>query len=331
MRILAARTSLSWSGERFHRAALRGHLKRLACCVVPQRQRDEAVVADLVEFELQLRTPKPAVSHDRALGWVLAVLAAIQRLVQLSQPAQAGGQHRLVRAVAVVAPIQQRHLPGLAHQDSQPHHAQILALALGVTALGQLAWRRRCNVRIKVRGVEREHVGRKLKARHGRLGDRHLGLLKLDVADLLGHAMKRLASERRSRQARDARQARVEKLGQVTLGARRAGPLDRHRHCQFADRGAVLGTHAPASSVDVPHQVKLRGHPGQGADVAQPARAHGVRGAQVGQRRRCRRSKHDLARDAASLLGIPHRLRRDAIAATSDFPFEYVHVPSCIS
>lgn len=146
-----------------------------------------------------------------------------------------------------------------------------MRLALGVTALRQLAWGHRGDVRIEVRGVERKHVRREFEARHGRLGDRHLRLFELAVADLLGHAMKCLASERRSRQTRDARQARIEELCQVTLGAGRASPLDRHRDCEFANRRAVLGTDAPAGSVDLRHQVELLGDPGQCTDVAQAA------------------------------------------------------------
>ncbi len=47
--------------ERLHRAALRCHLQRLGRRVVPERQRNEAVVADAVEFEIQLRTPKTTI------------------------------------------------------------------------------------------------------------------------------------------------------------------------------------------------------------------------------------------------------------------------------
>ena len=83
-------------------------------------------------------------------------------------------------------------MPRLADQDAQPHHAQILALALGVSALGELTRRQGGDVGVEVRGVEREHVRRQLEPGDGRLRDRHLRLLQFALGNLLGDAMKRL-------------------------------------------------------------------------------------------------------------------------------------------
>lgn len=113
----------------------------MLCRVVAKRQRDEAVVAGGIEVELQLGAPKPAVPHQRSLRRALPTLAAVQRLVQLRQASEAGRQHALVRGVAVVGPMQQRHMSGLADQHAKAHHAQVLSLALGMTALGELTRR----------------------------------------------------------------------------------------------------------------------------------------------------------------------------------------------
>ena len=113
----------------------------MLCRVVAKRQRDEAVVAGGIEVELQLGAPKPAIPHQRSLRRALPALSAVQRLVQLRQSAKAGRQHALVRGVAVVSPMQQRHLSGLADQHAKADHAQVPPLALGVTALGEFTRR----------------------------------------------------------------------------------------------------------------------------------------------------------------------------------------------
>ena len=182
---------------------------------------------------------------------------------------------------------------------------------------------------VKIGRVEREYIGRKLKPRHGRLRDRHLGLLQLKLADLLSDPMKGLPRESRTRQARHARQTGIKKLSEITFGSWRACPLNGHSHHQLAHRRTILGTDPGAGSINVRDQIELFGHPDQRADITQCARAHRARGTQVGQRRRSDRPQHDLARDRATRHGVPHRLRRDAVPTSADFSFEYVHVPSC--
>ena len=113
----------------------------MLCRIVAKRQRDEAVVTGCIEVELQLGAPKPAVTHQRSLCRALLTLAAIERLVQLRQSPKAGRQNALVRGVAVIGPMQQRHMSGLADQHAKAHHAQVLSLALGVTTLGEFTRR----------------------------------------------------------------------------------------------------------------------------------------------------------------------------------------------
>jgi hypothetical protein len=200
---------------------------------VPKRQRDEAGVAGGIEIEFQLRAPEPAVSHQRTLRGPQPILGAVQRLVQLRQSPEAAGKHRLVRAVAAVGPIQQRHMPRLADQHAQPDHPQILALALGVSASSKLTRRQGVDVGIEVRRVEGQHVRREFEVRHRRLGDGHLSLLQVVLGDLLSEAMKRLPSERRSRQARHPRQTRIKEVAEVALGPGRTRPLNRHGNSQL--------------------------------------------------------------------------------------------------
>ena len=315
--------------QRLHLAALRRHLQRFLRRLVPQRQRDEAVVAGGIEIELQLRAPESAVSHQRTLGGPQPILAAVQRLVQLRQSPEAAGKQRLVRAVTAIRPVQQRHMPRLADQHAQPDHPQILALALGVSASSKLARRQGGDVGVEVRRVEGQHVGRELEVRHRRLGDGHLSMLQVVIGDLLGDAMKCLPAERRSGQARHPRQTRVEEVTQVAFGSGCTSPLNRHGNSQLAHRRTPLGANVAACPIDEPDQVELFGHPNQCADVAQCARSHGACGSEIGHRCWCSGSQHDLARHGALPLRVPHRLSGDAIAATTNFSFEYVHVCSC--
>src|SRR6202166_3455444 len=235
--------------ERFHGTALRRHLQRLFRGLVPERQRNEAVVAGGVEIELQLRAPKPTVSYQRTLRRSRPSLTAVECLVQLRQPTQARREHRLVRAVARIRPIQQRHMPRLADQDAKPYHPEVLSLALGVSTPGQFAWRLRVDVRIEVRRVEREHVRGKLEPGNGSFRDRYLRLLQLMLGHLLRDAMKPLPAERGSRQTRQARQTRIQKFPQLALGSGRARPLNRHCHSQLAYRWAALRANLSACPI----------------------------------------------------------------------------------
>ena len=114
-------------------------------------------------------------------------------------------QHGLVRPIAGVGPVQQRHMSRLAHQSRQSDHPQIAAFALGVAAARQFP---RCgggDMRVKVGRVERQHVGRQLEAPNDRTGDLNLRLLQLCIRDLGGQAVKRLPGELEGWQTRHAR------------------------------------------------------------------------------------------------------------------------------
>jgi hypothetical protein len=50
-------------------------------------------------------------------------------------------------------------MTGLADEQAQANHAQVAALALGMTTPRQLAGGRRRDVRVEVGRVERQHVG----------------------------------------------------------------------------------------------------------------------------------------------------------------------------
>ena len=76
----------------------------------------------------------------------------------------------------------------------------------------------------------------------------------------------------------------------------------------------------------MPNQIKLLGHPNQRAYIAKGSGAHCASGSEIGHRRRCRRSQHDLACHRALLLGVPDRLSRDTVATATDLSFEYVHM-----
>ena len=234
--------------EPFHGAASCRHLQRLFRGLVSERQRDEAVIAGAVKLQLQLRAPEVAVTDQRTLRRTRRGLC--ERLVQLSQPVQARPQHALVRTVAAIAAIQQRHMPRLAHQQAQPDHPQIAALALGVPTTGELPRGQRGDMRIEVRGVEREHVRAEIEAGNGRLRDRHLRPLQIALGDLLRHAMERLPAERRARQTRQARHARVQNSPKIPgsaparmrAGSRRRPPVHPpkgqpwRRACRMRDR-----------------------------------------------------------------------------------------------
>ena len=113
--------------------------------------------------------------------------------MQFFQPAQAGRQQPLIRAIAAITPIQQRHMAGFADQQPQPDDAQIAALALGMAPPRQFPRRLRSNVGVEVGGVESEHIGAELEAGDRSLGNRYLRLLQRRIGDLLRYAMKRLA------------------------------------------------------------------------------------------------------------------------------------------
>ena len=169
-----------------------------------QRQREEGVVAFHIQVQFQLFAPRAAVAHQRAAAGPKALLPVVQSIMQLAQRIQARTQHRLVRSVARVGAVQQRHMPRLTHQSRQSHHAQIASFALGVAAARQFSWCGGRDVRVKVGSVERQYVSRQLKPPHRRAGDPDLGPFQLRIADLRRPAVKFLPRKCPGRQARMA-------------------------------------------------------------------------------------------------------------------------------
>src|SRR5262249_11226513 len=149
---------------------------------------------------------------QRARGRTTTFLALIERVVQLSESLQTVGEHFLIGAISRVGAIEQWHVTSLADQDPQPDHPEVTALALGVAAPRQLSLRGRCDMRVEIRGVERQHVGGKLEAPDRSLRERNLRRFQLLFGHLLGNAIERLARELRGRQTRRSWQAIRKKL-----------------------------------------------------------------------------------------------------------------------
>ena len=76
-------------------------------------------------------------------------------------------------------------------------------------------------------------------------------------------------------------------------------------------------------------QIQLLGHPDQRADIADRARAHRLRGAQIRQRWRPQPAPARPGVRRSDPLRIPHRLSSDPVAMAVDFSFEDVHLLSC--
>lgn len=72
-----------------------------------------------------------------------------------------------------------------------------------------------------------------------------------------------------TRQARYPRQARIQKVSQVALGARQTRPLDGDGDRQLAHRRVALGANISAGPVNVPDQIQLLGDPGQCPHIAE--------------------------------------------------------------
>ena len=220
-------------------------------------------------------------------------------------------------------------MSGLAGQQSETDDPQIAAFAFSVSAPGQLARRYGGDGCVEVGRIEGEDIGRKLEPGHRSRRDRHLRLLEGVLGDLLRYPMKSLTAERGARQTRQTRHAGIQKVAQVAFGPRRAGSLNGDRYRQLADGGAVLRAKVAARPVNVRNQIQLLGNPDQGPHVADAARAHRARGAQIRDRWGCRRPQHDLARNRATAGRIPNSLGCDSVATTVDFTFKYMHFLSC--
>jgi hypothetical protein len=222
-----------------------------------QRQREQGVVAFHVQVEFQLFAPRTAVAHQSAAPGKGARIPVVQSIVQFPQGFQAFTQHRLVRPIAGVGTVQQRHMACLTHQSRQSYHAQIASFALGFAAACQFSWSGGGDVRVKVGGIERQHVGRQFEVPDGRAGDLDLRLLQVLISDLRGQPVKRLPGESRGRQARHPRYTRFQKDRQMAFGGRRTSTLYRH------------GEHHLAHG--------RTGDPYQSSHVADPSRSDGPR------------------------------------------------------
>ena len=124
-----------------------------------ERERDDAVVAGEVQVQLALWAPESTVADQRARCRPFATFAGVERVMQLDEALEAVFKHLLVGSVTRVGPIHERHVSGLADEETQADDTQVVAFALGVAATRQLAWRSRRDVRVEVRRVERQHVG----------------------------------------------------------------------------------------------------------------------------------------------------------------------------
>src|SRR5882724_9871232 len=105
----------------------------------------------------------------------------------------------------------------------------------------KLSLRRGRDMRVEVRGVERQHVGRELEAPDRRPCERNLCGFQLLVRHPLGDAIERLTCKLRGLQTRDTRQALLEELRQVSLRPGRAHPLECHRKYHLAYRRSAIG------------------------------------------------------------------------------------------
>jgi len=240
---------------------------------VAQRQRDQRAIAFRIQIEFQLLAPGAAVAHQRAV-WTAAVrLSGVQRLVQLAQRLQAVPQHRLVRPVARIGAVQQRHMPGLAGQHRQSDDAQIAPLALGLAAPRQFPAGGGGDVRVEVGGVECQHVGRQLEALDGGAGNGDLGILQLRRRDPSGQPVKGLPGEGRSRQAGGPRHTGFQEFRQVAFRRRGTRALDGNREHHLADRRTGAPRHRSAGPIDELDQVELLGHPKQRSRVTDASRS----------------------------------------------------------
>ena len=145
------------------------------------------------------------------------------------------------------------------------------------------------------------------------------------IRDLRGLPVKRLPAERRRRQTRYPRHARIQEGRQVALGRRITRSLHRHGQHHLPDRGPVSRSVYATRLVNELDQVQLFGHPHQRPDITDPPRGHGPRQTQIRHRRRIRRPQYRLPGEGPLPNRIPQRLRRDAVPSAAHFPLEYIH------
>src|ERR1043165_1060409 len=103
-------------GELLHPATACCEQERGLAGAVAQRQRDEAVVPDEIQVQLELRAPESTIADQRAGRWPCAALACVERIVQLAQSLQTRLQYLLVGAVPRIAAVQERDVSGFADE-----------------------------------------------------------------------------------------------------------------------------------------------------------------------------------------------------------------------
>jgi len=126
--------------------------------------------------------------------------------------------------------------------------------------------------RVKVGGVERQHIGRQLKAPKDRTSDLDLGFLQVLSGDLSSQAVKRLSGKGGAWQARYARKTGVQKGSQMALAGGRTGPLNSHGEHHLANSRTVARGFQTTSLINEFDQIQLFSDPYQGADVADQSR-----------------------------------------------------------
>ena len=222
-------------------------------------------------------------------------------------------------------------MTGLTDQYPDSHDPQVVAFALGMSASRQRSGRRRRDMGVEVRRVERQHIGRQFEALDRCPGECNLRRFQSLVRYALGNAMECLAGKLRGTQTRHSRQAVLEELCEVALGACRAHSLKCHGKHHLAHRRPTLGNVPYACSVDVSDQIDLLRYPEQGPHVSHRLRSYRTCFPQVCLRGWVCGSQDHLPCNRPFLHGIPYRLSHHPVPAVPHVALEEMHFPSCIA
>jgi hypothetical protein len=195
-----------------------------------------------------------------------------------------------------------------------------------MSAARELAFGRRSDVCVEVGRVEGQDAGRQLESLDRCPGETDLRGVEAPRRDLSGDTVKRLSRERSRWEAGCSWQAIIQESTEGALRARGARPL--HGDCEnhFADRRTHLNANCAACTIDAAHDVELLRNPEQGTDIANRTLPDNAQVGQLYGRRRVIGSENHLTSDASTCLGIPNRLRDDAVPAPGRLPGEEVHL-----
>src|SRR5439155_2708851 len=108
-----------FSRQLLHRAAASSEQECCLACSMTERERDDAVVAGEVQVQLALWAPESTVADQRARCRPFATFAGVERVMQLDEALEAVFKHLLVGSVTRVGPIHERHVSGLADEETQ--------------------------------------------------------------------------------------------------------------------------------------------------------------------------------------------------------------------